>query len=325
MIPSDLSTFICEQTQANRIQKMESIQSLWSGYGQIVRCYLDGARVSSVIVKQVQWPAQNQRESKVSHQRKVRSYQVELNWYQQGALRCDDHCRVPHSLGQRVTSQGIWLILEDLNAAGYSGRRHSGCDADAKASLRWLAYFHARFLGEKPTGLWKTGTYWHLKTRPDELKSMNDSVLRQAAPAIDQALRMATWQTWVHGDSKLANFCFTQDGSRVAAVDFQYVGGGVGVQDVAYLIDSCYTEDAAGRLEQTLLDYYFSQLRQGLKLYKPDVNFESVEQEWRLLYPVAWTDFHRFLKGWSPGRWNPQGYSERTAKQVIAQLGGGAL
>ncbi|MGE9289409.1 MAG: choline kinase, partial [Puniceicoccales bacterium] len=38
------------------------------------------------------------------------------------------------------------------------------------------------------------------------------------------------------------------------------------------------------------------------------------------LYPVAWTDFHRFLKGWSPGHWKIHGYSERLSRSVMANL-----
>ena len=47
----------------------------------------------------------------------------------------------------------------------------------------------------------------------------------------------------MHGDAKLANFLFTSDHSQVAGVDFQYVGGGCGMKDVAYLL-SCLDEDA---------------------------------------------------------------------------------
>ena len=35
------------------------------------------------------------------------------------------------------------------------------------------------------------------------------------------------------------------------------------------------------------------------------------------MYYVAWADFHRFLKGWSPGHWKINSYSEQVVKKVI--------
>lgn len=35
---------------------------------------------------------------------------------------------------------------------------------------------------------------------------------------------------------------------------------------------------------------------------------------------VAWTDFFRFLQGWSPGHWKIHRYSERLARKVLDQL-----
>jgi len=142
---------------------------------------------------------------------------------------------------------------------------------------------------------------------------------------IDQRLRSARYQSFVHGDAKLANFCFSESGDleegvRVAAVDFQYVGGGCGMKDVAYFIGSCLYEADCERHESILLDYYFRQLKLSLKAHAIAVDTEAVEQEWRSLYPVAWTDFHRFVKGWSPGHWKIHGYSERIARQVVEQL-----
>jgi hypothetical protein len=39
------------------------------------------------------------------------------------------------------------------------------------------------------------------------------------------------------------------------------------------------------------------------------------------MYAVAWTDFYRFLQGWSPGHWKIHGYSERLANAVLDRLG----
>lgn len=212
------------------------------------------------------------------------------------------------------------MVLEDLDAAGFDRRRAQVDDRSLYACLHWLANFHARFFGVQPQALWPTGTYWHLATRPDELDALDDTALRDAAPAIDRLLQASPYQTLVHGDAKLANFCFDADGGRVAAVDFQYVGGGCGVKDVAYFIDSCLSPEQCQRREGELLDVYFQALRRALRDKRQSVDSEAVERDWRALYPVAWTDFHRFLKGWSPGHWPRDSYSERLAGQVIARL-----
>jgi hypothetical protein len=46
----------------------------------------------------------------------------------------------------------------------------------------------------------------------------------------------------------------------------------------------------------------------------------ALEKEWRSLYRVAWADFHRFLKGWSPSHWKINSYSERITAEVIKSL-----
>ena len=55
---------------------------------------------------------------------------------------------------------------------------------------------------------------------------------------------------------------------QVAAVDFQYVGGGCGIKDVAYFIGSCLYEEDCERYEEGLLDWYFSQLKEALDKHK---------------------------------------------------------
>lgn len=316
--------YILAATGAKALTRLEVIQRLWSGYGEIVRYGLTGCDRGSVIVKHVKLAGQGSHpcgwNTDLSHQRKLRSYQVEMAWYSQWSGYCDEHCRVPVCLSSAGLDEDMLMILEDLDAAGFAVRRSRVSVAELYACLNWLANFHATFLGQKPNGLWPTGTYWHLQTRPDELRVLQDQPLKNAAPAIDQKLRDCRYQTFVHGDAKLANFCFSADGSRVAAVDFQYVGGGCGIKDVAYFIDSCLSEAECERQENHLLDMYFQAFKQALKHKQPLLDAADVEQEWRSLYPVAWTDFHRFLKGWSTGHWPSDSYSERVARRVIAQL-----
>jgi hypothetical protein len=299
----------------------EIIQELWSGYGEIVRMPVaDG----TVIVKRVRsakasshprgWATDR------SHERKVRSYEVETAWYRDYSTRCDARCRVPDCLALSEGEEGVVITLEDLDVAGFPGRLGSLGAIEIEACLHWLAHFHATFMGCEPTGLWPVGTYWHVDTRPDELDALGDLPLKAAASAIDARLTSAKFQTFVHGDAKLANFCFSKDGSRVAAVDFQYVGGGCGMKDVAYFVGSCLNERECESQETSLLNTYFSALQEALGERHPHSDAEAVIAEWRALYPVAWTDFHRFLKGWSPGHWKINSYSERLAREVVGSV-----
>ena len=186
--------------------------------------------------------------------------------------------------------------------------------------VRWLAAFHAQNLNLKPEGLWASGTYWHLETRPDELECLEDQALKNSAAAIDRTLKDCFFQTLVHGDAKLANFCFSLDGSEVAAVDFQYVGGGCGMKDLAYFVGSCFRDDESERMESTLLDFYFREIGGILADMGSEVSGDQLETDWRPLYRVAWADFHRFMKGWSPGHWKLSDYSERVTCEVMEGL-----
>lgn len=317
---------ILKCTGAEAIAGQETIQRLWSGYGKIERVHLAGGSSKSVVIKHVHWPTEQDHprgwNTDISHARKVKSYEVESAWYYGWSARCGEACRVPHCLALDSDAEEFLLVLEDLDAAGFSGRRRFVSDAELGAGLSWLAHFHATFMGKSPEGLWETGTYWHVETRPDELDVLKqkDPALSAAAHIIDRRLKESPYQTLVHGDAKLANFCFSSNGCRVAVVDFQYVGGGCGMKDVAYFIGSCLGEAECERREDELLDTYFHFLRTALEKYQSAINAEDAEGDWRELYPVAWTDFHRFLKGWSPGHWKVNDYSERLARKVLANV-----
>ncbi|MEQ8706867.1 MAG: DUF1679 domain-containing protein [Phaeodactylibacter sp.] len=310
------TSIILQETGASSLFEKEAIQELWSGYGKIMRIGLEGASAKSVVVKHVQLPV-NQNHPRgwntdLGHERKVKSYQVETAWYDRYSKYST--ARLPRCLSVATQGDEVLMVLEDLDEAGYPLRKQAVTWAEIAACLEWLAQFHSSYLGKAPDGLWEVGTYWHLATRPQELEVLADQALREAAPAIDEKLNTCKFKTFVHGDAKLANFCFSKEG-QVAGVDFQYVGGGCGMKDVAYFIGSCLSERDCERLEGQILDTYFGHLQTAL-----GERNEALEKEWRPLYRVAWADFHRFLKGWSPGHWKINAYSERISAEVIKSL-----
>ena len=126
--------------------------------------------------------------------------------------------------------------------------------------------------------------------RRRQLSQWRLGLLRWGQRRWTQALRLGP-QTWVHGDAKIANFLFGPD--CAAAVDFQYVGGGCGMVDVAYFLGSALTDEHLGLQPSRWLDVYFGLLSEA--------GCPQLEAVWRPLYPVAWADFMRFMQGWAPG------------------------
>ena len=314
---------VCSPTRASvltgRSPRRTGVPALHKRFG------LKGCNRGSVVVKHVKLPEGGRHprgwNTDLSHRRKLKSYEVETAFYKNRSSRCNDFCRVPKCLAVAADESETLMVLEDLDASGFPVRKSYVDWSEISVCLSWLANFHAVYLGEKPDNLWETGTYWHLETRPDELTVLDDISLKKAAGAIDEKLKKSRFQTFVHGDAKLANFCFSEDGTKVAAVDFQYVGGGCGMKDLAYFVGSCLDERDCESMEEEILVIYFNELKTALNRVDKDVDFKLLETDWRSLYPVAWTDFHRFLKGWSPGHWKINTYSERVTRKVVKDLG----
>ncbi len=315
---------ILEASGAQTLNKIETLQRLWSGYGEISRYQLSGSKYKQLVIKHVKLPKHRSHprgwNSQRAHQRKQHSYQVECAWYRDYSPLCDDACRVAKCLGSLSTADEYLLIMEDLLIEGFPRVKENATLSDMNACLSWLANFHARFMGRKPESLWPTGTYWHLDTRPDELDALQDQSLKRAASDLDQVLASCPYQTLVHGDAKLANFCFSHDAASVAAVDFQYVGAGCGMKDLAYFIGSCLASEDCAQYEAQLLDLYFDRLKHALYKYQPSIEPKQLEASWRPLFAVAWADFQRFLKGWSPEHWKIHPYSERQTQLALQHL-----
>lgn len=78
---------ILKATQTSRILKVESLQELWSGYGEIQRIFLEGnPKITSIIAKIIEKPTEQKHprgwNSEIGNQRKLKSYRIEENWYQ---------------------------------------------------------------------------------------------------------------------------------------------------------------------------------------------------------------------------------------------------
>lgn len=294
----------------------ELVQRLWSNYGSITRWKSDQR---SVIVKHICPPvnAEHPRgwSGNEGHERKIKSYQVEVLFY--SAYLKGGHAEfiVPDLLESTEEQDDQAFVLSDLGFDGFLPLSDFS-DALYFKCVAWLAKFHAHFFNNAGEGLWGNGSYWHLSTRSDEFNSMPAGPLKSKAQQIAEVLDVAEYKTIIHGDAKWANFL--TNGEKVSGLDFQYVGGGVGVKDIAYFMSSCLGEKQLFAFEQETLDFYFQQFRLHVKANVLDC--DALEKSWRHLYAFAWADFDRFLQGWAPGHWKQNEYIEHQTSKALRNL-----
>lgn len=316
-----INEIIREVCKCQSIISKQHIQGLWNGYGSLDRYYIDNYKDASIIVKQIELKKTGNHprgwDSNASHLRKLKSYEIEINWYTNWVKEKIYNFKIPALIGKKQIGDTIVLILEDLTCRGYTKTPSSINWSSIKLCIEWLAKFHAQFLNTKQSDLWEIGSYWHLSTRQDELEAMGSGELKNYAKKIDQILNNCRYQTLVHGDAKLANFCFSESLNKVAAVDFQYVGSGCGMKDLAYFVSSCMYEEDCEIYEKEILDSYFNYLR---KFVGSSISFEELKHEWTNMYYFAWADFYRFLKGWSPDHWKINSYNEKVTEMVIDKI-----
>lgn len=322
---SNFKDYLLHVTGSTSCVETDIIQSLWSGYGKISRYKLHDSHLDTVVVKHIALSSQNAHPrgwgTDVGHQRKVKSYEVEIQWYKQWNQHCNSSCRTPEFIGSFTKEQEHCIVLEDLDVQ-FPERKQLLNLPEVETCLKWLANFHATNMQKAPNGLWNVGTYWHLDTRPEEFEKIEHYELKRKAHQLDALLNGCIYKTIVHGDAKLANFCFSSDGENVAAVDFQYVGGGCGMKDVAYFLGSCLTSNQCETHTQELLDFYFLELGRAIENVNVGIDFKALEREWRKMYPIAWTDFTRFLLGWMPSHQKVNKYSLKVMRLVLQDLDG---
>ena len=119
---NEYKEFILQATGASQMQIVEVIQELWSGYGQIVRYKLEGCERKSIVIKHVQLPTDTNHprgwNTDISHQRKVKSYKVEMAWYDKYSSLSDSMCRMPECIAQMSKDNEVLIALEDFLIIG---------------------------------------------------------------------------------------------------------------------------------------------------------------------------------------------------------------
>lgn len=307
------------------VHLVEEVQALWSDFGSLQR-YFSPKLNKNIIVKKIAPPSPENSthprgwNTTTSHARKLKSYSIEVEFYQRFAQHTYDSCKVPQLIAANVQDDYTLLIMDDLVELGFSCSREHGTEFIVKQGIVWLAHFHAKFMHTEAKNLWQQGGYWHLATRQDELNNMPESTLKSAAAAIDNKLKQAKFQTLVHGDAKLQNMCFDPQTAKVAAVDFQYVGKGAGIIDLMYFLGSAFEQEDLYKHSDNLLEFYLTTLELALKQNRIVLNFAELEHEYRELFDFAWADFYRFLLGWNSNSWKVNDFIIERTNMVLQSI-----
>ncbi|BEI79722.1 hypothetical protein CcaverHIS002_0102510 [Cutaneotrichosporon cavernicola] len=229
------------------------------------------------------------------------------------------------------------------------------------AALDWLARFHShsargvedmesyllppleeadrRKKGLGGSKLWLNGGYTYLATRRGELAELADSdsewntalcspdkeIGRNVADAVAAVLtpRGRTSESVIHGDVKSENLFTTRAGDKVAFFDFQYVGLGLGVCDLAKLFTCSVPEemlaDSVPHLlgmqsgERGLLERYRATLIE--KRGEGGYEWEEMVRHWE----TALVDWCRFQASW--GFWGNTEWLEARVRHILADAG----
>ncbi|TID27978.1 hypothetical protein E6O75_ATG00745 [Venturia nashicola] len=193
-------------------------------------------------------------------------------------------------------------------------------------------------------GVWLNGGYTYLATRRDEFDdlcfsgsewaaalctrandvkdgpSIAEIVAKSLSPSADGSKEgpISDYETLIHGDVKSENLFTTTNGDRVAFYDFQYVGLGLGVCDLAKLFTCSVPERmiespasksmGMGPGEEKLLKRYRDKLTQASgKDYKWDVLVKHWER--------ALVDWLRFQASW--GFWGNTAWLEARVRHIL--------
>jgi hypothetical protein len=157
-----------------------------------------------------------------------------------------------------------------------------------------------------------------------EVKSVAERVAEFLAPAVSGPTQIESYQTLIHGDVKSENLFTSKSEEEVVFYDFQYVGLGLGVCDLAKLFTCSVPLDmlVANRNiphelpmqdgEKSLLERYWKKLKETGKQ----------EYEWKVFvlhWEIALVDWLRFQASW--GFWGNTQWLEARVRSILKDTG----
>ncbi|KAJ3498530.1 hypothetical protein NLG97_g1049 [Lecanicillium saksenae] len=195
-----------------------------------------------------------------------------------------------------------------------------------------IAEFEARESNPSlsPRSIWLNGGYTYLATRQAEYASLASNSASEwsaafcsskgAASVAEKVAKFLTprgrpFETFIHGDVKSENLFANESGDSVAFFDFQYVGIGLGVSDLAKLFtcsvplrmlvgrqDTLSREIPMQQEELGLLSQYHQLLTQHDTENRAKYDFTELQRHWETAL-VDWCRFQASWGFWGNTRW----------------------
>lgn len=186
------------------------------------------------------------------------------------------------------------LLLEDLSGSAWAGDQITGCSiTEAGAVIRELALFHRTYLGRatlteadwliQPTNLrdaYRRGASALRAWLPDEITAHEFAMVNALGANLDAWLKRSDGpRTLLHGDPRADNILFeTVDGGiRACLIDWQSLGAGNPLYDVAYFLSGSMSVEDRRSCERDLLREYV----QTLDATGRELNLEFAEASLR--------------------------------------------
>ncbi|CAH0038062.1 unnamed protein product [Clonostachys rhizophaga] len=194
--------------------------------------------------------------------------------------------------------------------------------------------------------IWLNGGYTYLATRRKEYQSLVEDKSSEWSDALCKPVKGSSesiaeivaafltpsgrpFETYIHGDVKSDNLFTTRSGDRVAFVDFQYVGLGLGVSDLAKLFtcsvpqDLLVSEDEGSLPEELAMESGERKLlEEYLNTLHEFADMADIEYPWDLFvrhWETALVDWCRFQASW--GFWGNTEWLEARVRSILKDEG----